>query len=203
MAKKEDEKKVIEPNKKTEKSANKKSNVNTKQNVDSKEEIKDMAVVADDKISRVDKAASEKMGDVATNLKDNKRETKVVTSETMTRVLIALVFVVIIWVTFQIFAIIFGIGKNLFNNDEWAEDRAEIYLSGFSNHVMADDIDCDEMYKYKGGNVLKCELDSFDLIEKWNTKELYVGVTKYRDGSVSYCAPSVNKSEIKKCLKEK
>lgn len=207
--------KVIEPKKKRTLTKNTKKEVKKELNTEEIKQqtkdvidkttdvIKDEVAVAADKISKVAKIASEKMSNVANEIKEDNKETKIVTTETMWRVVVALILVAIIWVAFQVFSLVFEIGKNMFDDKDWVESRTEAYVDSFGSNMMYDDVDCDFKHKYKGGYILKCELDSLELMNKFADKEVYVGIMKYRDNSIDYCVPSSSKSEIKKCLKEK
>ncbi len=216
MAEKEEKQKpkakVIKPEEKKKSTAKKVSKKQTTQKVEknietdeikdfvdkSAEAIKEEAKVAADKISKVSEEISTK---VAHAVSDINEETPIVTKETMNRVIYALIIVVVLIVIIKIFGLFIEIGENLFKDNKWVLNRAESYLANFTNDPI-DEIECDSKSKYKDGFIVKCDLESLELQNKWMTDDIYVGVKENNHGYVTYCAPSTYKSDIRKCLRK-
>ena len=164
----------------------------------SSEVIKEEAKVAADKISKVSEEISDKVAHAASDINE---ETPIVTKETMSRVIYALIIVVVLVIVIKIFGMFIDIGESLFKDNRWVLNRAESYLANFANDPM-DEIDCDKKSKYKDGFIVKCEFESVELENKWMTDEIYVGVKENKHGYVSYCAPSTYKADIRRCLRK-
>lgn len=178
---------------------NKKENDELKEFIDkSTEVIKEETKVAAEKISKVSEEISDKVANAVSDIDD---ETPILTKETMSRVIYALIIIVVLIVIIKIFGLFIEIGESLFEDNKWVSNRAETYLANFTNDPI-DEVDCDKKSKYKGGYIVKCDLESIELQNKWMTDEIYVGVKENKSGYVSYCAPSDYKSDIRRCLRK-
>lgn len=153
-----------------------------------------------EKISVVAKNLSGKINNGFEGFKKETKERPLWTNETINRVIIALIIVIIVFVFLKLIGCIFNNGSSLFGRNAWAINQTESYISGFSYGVKEQDLKCKVKSHKRSVFLMECKLKSNELQTQWQTDKLFVSVIEYKNGEAGFCAPASNKREAKECL---